>query len=160
MRGRATKVELAERLSFVRQMLAAGMERRQVTALGAKLWGVGRVQMWRYMMWVYADWQKLMEAASPQLQALAVAQRNDIFRRALKEGKLRVALQALESRDVMWGLCDRRGRPTVGHEARLMDLIRESLGEGEKLVLEAGEEEELRLDESEAEVLQVESGGG
>ena len=110
MRPRANAVQMERRLTLVRQMLAGGLTHGDIARFASRTWGVGRVQAWRYIRRAYGEPEKLEEEESRMQGALAVRARNAEFRRALREGKYREALRALESRDMIFGILDERGR--------------------------------------------------
>ena len=102
--AKANKLEYAQRVESVRQLILAGNDTPRVLQAVTEKWGVNNRQAWNYVRDARTNILAITKEARPYLVAEHLAIRRDIRRRAQKVGDLQAELLAAKDEAKLLGL--------------------------------------------------------
>ena len=101
---KANKLEYAQRVESVRQLILAGNDTPRVLQAVTEKWGVNNRQAWNYVRDARTNILAISAEARPYMLAEHIAHRRDMRRRAQKAGDLQAELLAAKDEAKLLGL--------------------------------------------------------
>lgn len=104
--ARTTAVVSAQRVNQIYKLVLQGEPRAKILDFCVHNWGIKSTQAKAYLAKARKRMVEDLDLERNTLRGHAIAQRNDLYRRAYKESKYFTCLQILDSRDRILGLFD------------------------------------------------------
>jgi hypothetical protein len=103
---KATATEVEQRINQVFMLLIQGEPNRKIVQYCSENWGICERQSAEYIARAKRLISEVLADQRVENLSLAIAQRNNLYRLAYKQGKWFTCLQILDSRDRILGLFD------------------------------------------------------